>query len=306
MIQKYNYKKLTWIDLHTPTQQDVSSLIADYKIHPIVGEELLAPTMKPKVDAYKNYLYLVLHFPIRVKKDGRFMTVEKEIDFIVGQDFIITTKYDEIEPLHNFSKIFEVNSIIDKSDIGEHAGFIFYYMIKKLYKHMAYELEAMHDALLIAEKSVFEGDEKNMVTVLSNISREIIDFKQISKPHKEVLESLSSIGATFFGNDFKFYTDDIRAEFYKIHESIVNIKELLSDLRETNDSLLSTKQNETMKTLTILAFVTFPLTLITGIFGMNTTHVPIIGYQYDFETIIGIMILVAVCFYAFFKKKKWL
>lgn len=306
MIQKHTYKKLTWIDLQSPTQTDINELIKDYGIHPIIGEELITRTIKPKVDVYKNYLYLVLHFPIRSTTNGRSITSEKEVDFVIGKDFIITTKYDEIEPLHNFSKVFEVNSIIDKSDIGNHAGFIFYYMLKKLYKHMGNEIDTIRGVLLNAESRIFEGDEKNMVTVLSNIGREIIDFKQILKPHQDVLHSLNDSMKSFFGPHFSFYVDDIKNEFYKVHEATLNTKELLNDLRETNDSLLATKQNETMRILTIMAFVTFPLSLITDLFSMNTSHAPIVGHNFDFEIILVIMIGAALAMFAFFKWKKWL
>ena len=91
-----------------------------------------------------------------------------------------------------------------------------------------------------------------------------------------------------------------------MYEVINNSRELVNDLRETNDSLLSTKQNETMKTLTILASVTFPLTLITGIFAMRTTHTPILDNPFDFEIVLGIMLIIVCCMYAFFRKKGWL
>ena len=70
--------------------------------------------------------------------------------------------------------------------------------------------------------------------------------------------------------------------------------------------MLTTKQNETIKTLTIMAFITFPLTLFSSMFGMNTEGTPIIGHQYDFWIIIAVMCTVAVFFFAFFKYKKWM
>ena len=55
----------------------------------------------------EGYIYLVLHIPLRSKVGEKYVVVEKEIDFVIGKEFIITTKYDTIEPLHNFSKVFE-------------------------------------------------------------------------------------------------------------------------------------------------------------------------------------------------------
>jgi magnesium transporter len=231
---------------------------------------------------------------------------EKEVDFVIGKQFIITTKYDTIEPLHNFSKIFETDSILDKESIGEHAGFIFYYMMKKIYAHMANDLENMKDALIFAEANIFSGKEKNMVFVLSNLSRELIDLKQIGRIHKDVLESLAPVAHEFFGEDFRFYMNDIMKEYEKIHELMGNNRELLNDLRETNQALLSTKQNESMRVFTIMAFFTFPLTLVAAIFSTHAISTPIVGSSYDFLKIIGIMALVGLSMFSFFRHKKWL
>jgi magnesium transporter len=78
------------------------------------------------------------------------------------------------------------------------------------------------------------------------------------------------------------------------------------DLRKTNDSLLETKQNGFMRVFTILAFITFPLTLFSSMFGMNTAHTPIVGAQYDFWIIVGIMICVSIGFFSYFRYRKWL
>jgi magnesium transporter len=81
--------------------------------------------------------------------------------------------------------------------------------------------------------------------------------------------------------------------------------ESLHELRETNNSLLTTKQNETMKVFTILAFVTLPLSLIASIFEMNTRYTPIIGLPFDFWIIIGGMAVMSIAMFSFFKFKKW-
>ena len=61
-----------------------------------------------------------------------------------------------------------------------------------------------------------------------------------------------------------------------------------------------------MKTLTTVAFITFPLTLIAGVFGMNAIAIPIIGYKYDFWIILGGMLLTTIVVFGFFKFKKWI
>lgn len=302
MIHTYTYGDLVWVDVASPSQGEITDLIKKYDIYPAVGEELLSSQSEPRVELYKNCVYLTLDIPSRA---GRAV-IKKEIDFVVGNKFIITTKYDTVEPLHNFSRIFETNSILDKKGMGKHAGFIFYYMLKKIYQHVGRDLNNIKDGIMRAEVKIFAGDEKNMVKELSQIGREILDAKQILRSHKEVLELVGIAFEKLFGQSFRYYTDDLTAEYEKIHSVLENLHDLLRELRTTNDSLLSTKQNETMKILTMMAFITFPLSLVTDLFSMNTSHAPIVGHSFDFEIILAIMILLALSLFGFFKYKKWL
>jgi magnesium transporter len=305
MTETRSYRALQWVDIDSPTPHEVTALVDKFKLNPLVGEELLRPTRKAKIDAYKDHIYIVLHIPVRGSGKDRGIK-EKEIDFIIGKKFIITSKYELIEPLHGFAKSFETNSILDKSGIGDHAGLIFYYIMKRLYSEMMNDLENIKDALGEVEQSIFEGQERKMVEVLSLLSREIIDFRQTIRLHKEVLESFKVAPIEFFGKNFYEYIDDIQSEYNSIHDLIVSNRELLIDLRETNDSLLSTKQNEHMKIFTALAFVTFPLSVIIALFSIPTSHTPIIGMPHDWEIITSGVVVLAVLMYAYFKEKGWI
>ena len=304
MLTRYTHNTLTWIDLEGPTGEEVRDLMEEYAINPLVAEELLSPTLRPKVDTYDNCIYLILHFPA-FKHTHRSGT-EQEVDFVLGKNFIITAHYDTVDPLHKFSKVFEVNSILDKSDIGTHAGFLFFYMAKKLYKSVAHELEFLNDALKDIEANMFAGREKEMVIEISKVSKELLNFKRTLETHRPILSSLEEAGKQFFGPSFAYHLQAITGEFYRVYNGIESNLDMVSELRETNNSLVSTKQNEIMKVLTIMAFVTFPLSLIATIFGMNTEVLPIVGLPNDFWIVMGIMGIATVCFFAFFKHQKWL
>ena len=127
MIKKYTSQNITWIDIEKPTQEEVRNLMIQYKLHPLVAEELLLPTFKPKVDLHEGYIYLILHFPFFKRTDEESVCVNREIDFIIGKDFIITVRYEPVGPLEQFSKIFEVNSILSTEDgNSNHAGYLFF------------------------------------------------------------------------------------------------------------------------------------------------------------------------------------
>ncbi|MEK7567938.1 MAG: magnesium transporter CorA family protein [Patescibacteria group bacterium] len=303
MINTYNHKNLVWIDAISPTKEEVRDLMQKYGIDPLIAEELLIPSMKPKVDFRKNYIYLILHFPAIYHSHTK--NVNQEIDFIIGHDFLITTRYDAIDPIHKFSKIFEVNSILDRDNMGDSAGFIFYYMIRKLYKSLTHELDFVADRLKIIEDRIFLGNEKLMVLELSKVSREILQFKQSLNLHDEVWSSFELAAIKFFGRDFDYHVKGILGSFSRVQSAIQSNTDTLNELRETNNSLLSTKQNEIMKTLAVISFIILPISFLATVFGMNTNYIPIVGSANDFWIVMGIMTITALFVAVFFKYKNW-
>lgn len=304
MIHRHQYQDLLWVDVEKPTHDEVRGLMSEFAIHPVVADEILTPSLRARVDHYENFIYLVLHFPaIRHSHNG---SIGQEVDFIIGKSFLITVRYEEIDPLHRFSKVFEVSSLIDKQGVGDHAGFLFFAMISKIYSSLGHELILISDTLKDIEQHIFHGEESQMVERLSISNRDILNFRQAMKLHRGVLSSLHSAVGEFFGEDFAHYIDHITGEYHKLDETLQDLKETIDDLRTTNDSLLASKTTQVIKTLTIINGSILPASLISWIFAMDTKHMPIIGTAYDFWIILSMMAFLSSLAYYFFRAKKWL
>lgn len=304
MISRYPYRELVWIDVEKPTHEEVRALMEEFDIHPMVADELLGPSLRPKVDHHENFIYLVLHFPAIRHSHGKSQT--QEIDFIIGKKFLITVRYDAVDPLHKFSKVFEVNSILDRSNIGEHAGFLFFYMIRKIYASCIHELEIVRDQLGDAEDQIFNGKERAMVEQLSVINRDLLTFHRALRQHEVTLTSLAHAAEEFFGKEFRHWIENVLGEYLKVEEMFEDEKEVLANLRETNNSLLSTKTNDVMKVLTATTFSVLPASLLGQIFSTRATGMPIIGTRYDFWIIVGCMAVLVSSTYFYFKHKRWI
>jgi magnesium transporter len=248
-------------------------------------------------------LYIILHFP---SLGGTGARAEQEIDFLVSKHYLITAHYEVLDPLHSFAKAFEVETVLGHERTHLHGGHLFASMLERLYQALEDECQIVREQLSAAEERIFHGDEKRMVVELSRIGRTIHDFRQALIPHREMLSSFEAPAARIFGPEYTYYVRAIEAAYTKIDRTLQNLKGSLEELRETNNALLSTKQNEIMKILTIMAFVTFPLTLISSIFGMNTEYLPVVGLPGDFWFVLGGMTLLAITFFIFFKRKGWL
>ncbi len=307
MISTYKHNKVTWVDLENPTPDEVKKITERYGLNPNIANDLLSPTMRPMIEVHTNYIYLILHFPINIDQntfEGR--TEIQEIDFIIGKDFIITNKYITFDSLIDFAKRFTVNSVLKKDNDNGYVGEIFFKIITGLYEEIENRLEYINQTLLEYEGEIFKGNEKMMVTELSKLNRLILHFNKSIAVHEETLKDLIFAGQNIFEEKDLMYFKNILGEYIKVKSMIRNLKDYAKELRSTNNSLLVTKQNETMKILTILAFVTFPLSLLSGIFGMNTSFIPIVGHENDFWIVIGIMLALTVVMFSYFKYKKWI
>src|SRR3989338_411620 len=232
MITRYAQRNLTWVDLVAPSTAEVRGLMAEFDLDPVVAQELTSPSPKSKVERRGNLLYLVLHFPAMRATHSR---PEQEIDFCVGKNFLITTRYSNIDPLHSFAKAFEVNSVLGRGG-SEHGGHLFVGMVRDLYHSLLSECDRIHEQLEEVEDRI------------------IHDFRRTLEPHKLMLESLEPHGEKIFGPGFSYHARGIVGEYERVRHTLEHLREWLSELRETNNSLLSTKQNDIMKNLTIMAF----------------------------------------------------
>lgn len=315
MIKQLKYQNITWINLTAPTKDEVAKLGHEYNVHPLISEELLHPSIRAKVDVYDEYIYLILHFPVdKVCQPNYGNDLHEddtyEVDFILGKDFLITAHYENIPPLEEFSKILEASSglVNGRKDKNIHAGHLFYYVIRQLYQSLESGLDNINISLKRAEQKIFAGQEAEMVKSLSGLNRCLLDFRWSLKFHREVLDSFSLSAQEFYGEKFDYYLKSIVGEYEKISNLVDSNRENFSELRGTNESLLSIKTNNTMKALTALTAIFLPITLVGTIFGMSGTdlNMPIIKSESGFFIAVAIMVITAVVMTVTAKAKKWI
>lgn len=302
MISEYSYNGISWKDIYSPDHEDVKEITQAFAVNPIISQELLTPTRKPKVDLFKDYIYLVLHFPA-IRHSHK--EIDQEIDFIIGKNFLVTAHYDNIEKLQEFAKKVEVGSITEDKSLGEHGGFLFYRAVKTLYGGMLDELESIKSRLDEVETGVFSGKEMTVVKKISDIGRDLLAFKKTLKPHGETLELFSVAALKMFGDDFNFAIKDMRNEYRKIENDLNSYLEILDSIRETNIMLVSTKQNEIMKIITVIAFILLPLSIISSLLQVEIIYQSIMNVPIAASVIAIIMIIAPLALYEYTRSRKW-
>ena len=289
--------------MESPTHEEIVTIAEEFDLHPVISNELLNPSERAKVDVYSNAIYLILHFPIRNKKTEHIEEVE--VDFVLTENNLITTHYELVDPLHEFAKVFEAGSYLNNGKNDSHAGFLFFFAIRELYKNALFVLESLGHDIRDIEKHIFTGNEAEMVEKISKVNRALIDIKQSMRYHKETLKSFSRACTQMFGQDFAYYLSAIEGEYERIEQQAEENRQMIRDLRETNDSLLSAKTTATIKRLTAVNVVVLPVMLIVFIFGMNSIYLRLDEAWMVFA-VFGSMIVVGFFSFLYFRSKKWL
>lgn len=305
MTNRYGYQDVTWIDVENPSPEEIDAISQEFGLGPLLAQELLTPSAKPRADLYPDFAYTVLHFPA-IRQTHGAATVQ-EVDIVMGKDFILTVHYDTIPAIYDFARSFEAAMLLKHASSGKfHTGHVLLELAERLYQSVENELESLEDTVAVIEQKIFSGHEREMVVAISSASRELLNQKRALATHKEVLESLEQVGVSLFGETFGNYFRAVSAFHFRVYSHALQLADTIAELRDTNDSLLSTRQNEIMKNLTMMAFVTFPATLIAAIFQMNTRYAPIVGMPGDFWIITGGMAVLVLLFFAYFKYRRWL
>jgi magnesium transporter len=294
---------LTWAHLDAPSADEAAQLADRFGWHPLDLEDVLSKRQRPKVDEYPEYLFAVLHFPVYDKAIQRLNAAE--LDFFLGQDFLITLPAVELLPVTRLFARCQEEPELRESLFSKGSGYLLYHVLDDLFDYCFPILDKIGHKLDTIEDEMFEGRAEDVVRDLSNVKQEIISYRKIIKPERSSLRVLEGRVQRFLPEDLELYFDDIVDAAERIWDLLDNNKEVVEGLEQTNESVISHRQNDVLRILTVVSVVLLPLTLISGIFGMNV-HFPGFDSASAFWAIIGAMIGIALALVGFFKYKRWL
>lgn len=305
MIFRYKYPGGVWVDLERPSADEVQQIAREFSIDERIKAELVFPTPTPLVAQDERMALLVLHFPVHEADGGE--TKSQEVDFVVGANFIVTVRYDVIVPLHHLKKILETQQLV-----GEHEGIATDVLLEILFAHL-YASARDHTNHLASnlshvEREMFDDHEKTSVRRISDIGREFLHLDAALADQEETLGYFLKMltGRGFFGASFSERSERILAERAQVMRLVGTHRAIASELRQTNSALLEARQNEIMKTLTIITVIVLPLELIAVTLGIHAPGTPLEQNPDAFLIIMTIMFSVVVLMVLFFAKKRWL
>jgi magnesium transporter len=296
---------LTWIHLDAPDSYYAGVLAERFGWHPLDVEDVLSKRQRPKIDEYADdgYFFGVLHFPVYDRAVQRLNAAE--LDFFIGQDYLVTLPTVELLPVTRLFLRCEEDDAFREQLFSKGSGRLLYEVLDDLFDYCFPILDKIGHKLDSLEDDVFEGRSEEVVRDISNVKQEIISYRKIIKPERATLRVLERHVERFLPEELELYFDDIVDAAERIWDILDNYKEVVEALEDTNESVISHRQNDVLRILTVFSVVLLPLTLITGFFGMNV-HFP--GYEtvWAFWTIFVGMVVSLAGLLTFFRLKRWL
>jgi magnesium transporter len=294
--------KVKWINIERPGEAEIEYLAHNFSFHPLDLDDCLSRVQLPKIDEYEKYMFIVLHFPLFSKTER--LTLPSQVSIFISHDYLVTLHQGSLKPV---VKLF-LNLKLHPEDREEYQGspgHLLYRIVDRLVDYCFPILGKIGENTDQVEENIFSADTRKMVEEISVLRRDIISYRRIVWPLRSVIASLEEKTRRFTTEDLTAYWGDVVDHIDKISYTLNGYKEMIEGLNDTVNSLYSHRISDVMKVLTVMATIMLPLSVITGMYGMNI-DLPGQSSPQAFATILGIMLAVAGGMLFFFRRHHWI
>ncbi len=244
---------------------------------------------------------MVFHFPV-FSKEAR-VTTSSQVSAFIGENYLITLHKGELKPLVKLFRECQIDEESRQENFSHGPGYLLYRIIDRLVDYCLPILNKIGDNIERTEDDIFSSSGvPRAIEALSITRRDVISFRRIIWPMRAVIASLEPKIRRFTQMDLAVYFGDMVDHVDKIWDALDEYKEVIEGLNATHDSLATNRTNEVMRTLTIIATILLPITVIASIYGMNIP-LPFQNSSYSLLFVFLIILVVVSGILYFFRRK---
>jgi magnesium transporter len=290
-----------WVDLSDPSPDEVKILNDVFHFHELAIEDAIAEIHQPKVESYGDYLYLILHGIDFKAKEHTFRT--QEVDFFLGAQYLVTFHAGTSRSIQRIAEICPRNDRV----LGEGPAALLYRIIDTMVDNYRPEVDKLADRLDTLEKEIFGRPRHTIVKRILDYKRDIASLRRVVLPQRDAVSRLARREFPQISEQLSYRFRDVHDHLVRLADEAVYFQDRISSLLDAHLSNVSNQLNGVMKVLTIISTIFMPLTVLTGMYGMNVPlpHLPG-GERAQFWWIAACMMLVSFAMLGFFRKKGWI
>ncbi len=256
---------VTWTNLQKPTFADMNNLGQKYPFHKLNLEDCLSKIQLPKIDRYKDHIFVILHFPTPDKDKGFLFS---QLSIFVSADYLVTIHQGELKPLEELFSMCKNDESQRQLIMGKSSGFLLHKIIDVLVDDLLHILMKVVGNIDDIEDSVFD-ERISIPRQISLLRREITTLRRIVIPLRRTVVDLTNDVQPFSKEDLAPYFKDVREHVDKIFEALEEARETVEIYKDTDFMLSQEKTNKILAVLTIVFTLSIPATVIGTYYGMN-------------------------------------
>lgn len=291
-----------WLNVHGLHNVDLLKAVGErFKLHPLVLEDILNTNQRPKVEDYGDYLFIVARLAAYDPESRSVVT--EQLSIVLGRSWVLTFQEKATGAFREIRERLEAgNPQLRKSG----ADYLVYSLLDKVADRYFGVLESLGEAVEELEDSAYREADEVLQSEVHRLRREMLFLRRALWPLREVLNALQRDDAEFFAHETQIYLRDVYDHTVHLIESLETLRDLVSGLVELSLNSQSNRLNKQMRFLAALSATFMPLTLITGIYGMNFDNMPELKTHDGYFVVLGVMATLATGLVWFFSRRRWL
>lgn len=293
-------EKIQWVHVKGLHEPEIIREIGEaFHLHPLVMEDILNTRQRPKYENYEDMIFIVMK------------SSQKEDDKIITEHFCLVLTKDAVISFQESSK--DILAPIRKRILdgkgrirNKGADYLAYAILDCLVDGFFGVIDSVEEGIDLLEDALESRPKPETLNHAFSLKRQIIHLRRISYSTLEVIQEIRKADIPLIDEQTRIYLQDLWDHTVHIAESVDVMRELATGLLEIYHTSLSNRMNQVMKVLTVIATLFIPLTFIAGIYGMNFTYMPELGWKWGYPFILCLMLILVITMLVWFKIKKWL
>ncbi len=291
---------LVWVDVVDPGPKTLGKLVEQVPLPPLALEDITHRQVRAKVDLYPDLLFFIwiVPEPDDPKHPVKTLTYT-DVCFAVHEHVVITTRRGPVKAvddlLHGELKVSSpdpvwlVHAILDRST-----------------DQLLDTVDSGSERLDELENEVLERADQAQLQTLYAMKRQLLELRKVVQGERDVVRELARSEA-WVARDAYMYYQDVGDHLARIADEVDTYFDVATGIMDIYLSSQNNRMNEIMKQLTVVATIFMPLTLLSGVYGMNLVRNmwPNPVDPWSFAAVVGVMFLVAIGMAAFFRRRKW-
>ena len=261
-----------WVDIDTRDQAKVAMLKDVFHFHPLAIEEATSPDSRVKLEEFSDYVLLIVRTVAFCETtDDPYDLDTANIAFFLGKNYLVTVHGADTNPVDSTREILE-----RKPELATHGPAKLMHAIVDqavdAYFPIIDRLDEFMDSL---EERIFARFEQNALREVFAVKRLVLNLRRHLAPERDALSILTNRPSTLLTPDTQIYFRDIYDHVLRIYDSLETFRDLLSSTLDSYLTQVSNRLGMATKALSVVATVTLPFVVVSGMWGMNFERIPL-------------------------------